>query len=202
MNSTDNQMNLDWEKGCYIDFDFLAGQCIQVPTKKRKLSEMRGMYLNETAFEVSVSKKDCVVYEYHALNIPHTSGDLSFGFSILQPGKVGDEYYFTKGHFHKIQDTCEIYYCSKGHGYLLIESKDGSFRALEMHPGRIGYVPKGYAHRSVNVSLNEPFVTFFVYQADAGHNYATIKTQGFRKLLVDKKGIPTLVDNPRWKTLK
>ena len=32
-----------------------------------------------------------------------------------------------------------------------------------------------------------------------GHDYGTIATKGFRKLMVDKDGVPTMVDNPRWK---
>ena len=118
--------------------------------------------------------------------------------SILQPGKVGSEYYFTKGHFHHITDTAEMYLCFRGHGYLLLENKEGDSCMLEMLPGRVGYVPKGYAHRSVNVSDAEPFITFFTYRADAGHDYATIETKGFRKLLIEKDGMPVLIDNPKW----
>ncbi len=51
--------------------------------------------------------------------VPETPGDVAFGCSILNPGKIGEEYYFTKGHFHTIIDTGEIYYCLKGHGYIL-----------------------------------------------------------------------------------
>lgn len=198
MSDFESQTAFDWETGCWIDFDYRTGLSDRVPTGKRRLSEMRGMFLDTQACEALISQGDPIVYEYHALDIPQTSGDLSFGFSILWPGKVGDEYHFTKGHFHSILDTAEIYCCSKGHGYLLLENKAGDCRALEMLPGRVGYVPKGYAHRSVNVSPNEPFITFFTYRADAGHDYATIETKGFRKRMVEKEGAPSLIDNPQW----
>lgn len=198
MNDFNEQGEFDWLKGCCIDFDFESGLSRQMPTGKRKLSEMRGMFYDDKAYEELIQQNDRIVYEYHALDIPQTAGDLSFGFSILWPGKIGDEYSFTKGHFHSISDTAEIYICTKGHGYLLIENKDGQSNMLEMLPGRVGYVPKGYAHRSINVSDSEPFTTFFTYRADAGHDYATIETKGFRKLLVEQDGIPTLVDNPKW----
>lgn len=197
MNDFEKKAALDWERGCCIDFDFQTGRSDLAPSGKRKLSEMRGLFLDEAELEAQIAKEDRIIYEYHALDIPQTPGDLSFGFSILQPGKVGNEYYFTKGHFHSILDTAEIYYCSHGHGYLLVESKDGDSRAIEMLPGRIGYVPKGYAHRSVNVSPAEPFVTLFVYRADAGHDYASIETTGFRKLMVERDGVPALADNPK-----
>jgi glucose-6-phosphate isomerase len=41
-------------------------------------------------------------------------------------------------------------------------------------------------------------VTFFVYPADAGHDYGSIEKQGFRKLIVEQDGRPAIVDNPRW----
>ena len=128
-----------------------------------------------------------------------SSGVLSFGCSILNPGKVGDEYYFTKGHFHAILETGEVYYCLSGHGYMLLENQEGDWSAQELTAGQTVYVPPCYAHRSVNVSPDQPFVTFFVYRSDAGHNYGAIETRGFRKLLVERNGQPTIIDNPRWK---
>ncbi|MCI5956402.1 MAG: glucose-6-phosphate isomerase [Clostridiales bacterium] len=198
MRDSEKKAALDWSRGCCIDFDFQTGRSALAPAGKRRLSEMRGLFLDGEALEAQIAKEDRIIYEYHALDIPQTPGDLSFGFSILQPGKIGDEYYFTKGHFHSILNTAEIYSCTRGHGYLLLENKEGDSRAIEMLPGRIGYVPKGYAHRSVNVSPDEPFVTLFAYRADAGHDYATIETTGFRKLMVERDGAPVLMDNPKW----
>jgi glucose-6-phosphate isomerase len=40
---------------------------------------------------------------------------------------------------------------------------------------------------------------FFVFRADAGHNYKTIETKGFRKLIIEKDGKPIIIDNPKWK---
>ena len=60
-------------------------------------------------------------------------------------------------------------------------------------------MPERYAHRSINVSDTEPLRTFFVFRADAGHDYGTIETKGYRKLLVEKNGEPTIIDNPKWK---
>ena len=194
----DRLVTLDWEKGCSIGFDFETGMARGVPIGKRRLSEMRGMFFDADAYEGKLAEEDPVVYEYHALDIPQTPGDISFGFSILMPGRVGNEYYFTKGHFHNILDTAEMYLCTRGRGCLLIESKAGDCRLIALAPGCAGYVPKGYAHRSINISDSEPFITLFTYRADAGHDYATSETKGFRKLLVCRDGVPALIDNPRW----
>ena len=138
------------------------------------------------------------MYEFHGLDLPQTPGDLAFGCSILNPGKVGDEYWFTKGHFHTILETGEVYYCLKGHGYMLLENPEGDWSAQELLPGSALYVPPRYAHRSINVDDKEQLITFFVYRADAGHDYGTIETKGYRKLLVERDGKPTIIDNPNW----
>ncbi len=68
----------------------------------------------------------------------------------------------------------------------------------ELSAGRVLYVPPRWAHRSVNISAEEDLVMFFAYPGNAGHDYGTIETQGFRKLVIDKGSGPEVVDNPRW----
>ena len=190
---------LDFIRGCTIDFDMNTGLSKTVDTGKRSLSQMKGMFADEAAFKKMLETDDPIVYEFHGLPLPETEGDLSFGCSILNPGKVGDEYYFTKGHFHTILETGEVYYCLKGHGYMLLENPEGDWSAHELKAGEAVYVPKRYAHRSINVSPDEQLITFFVYRADAGHNYGSIEEKGYRKLLVERNGKPTIIDNPNWK---
>lgn len=190
---------LDFERGCVIDFDLQTGLSRTVATSKRYLSQMRGRYQDKEAFDRELQKGDPVVYEFHELPIKEDPGDFAFGCSILNPGKVGDEYYFTKGHFHTILMTGEVYYCLKGHGYMLLENMEGDWSAQEISAGKAVYVPRGYAHRSINVSSAEKLVTFFTFRADAGHDYGTIESKGYRKLLVERDGSPAVVDNPNWK---
>ena len=191
--------DLDFLRGCVIDFSLQNGLSSKVDTGKRYLSQMKGMFADKEAYDKMLSEGDPMVYEFHGLPLPETAGDLAFGCSILNPGKVGDEYYFTKGHFHTILDTGEVYYCLKGHGYMLLENPEGDWSAQEMKAGQAVYVPKRYAHRSINVSPDEQLITFFVFRADAGHDYGSIETKGYRKLLVEKDGKPTIIDNPNWR---
>lgn len=191
---------LDFIRGCTIDFDINTGLSKKMETGKKHLSQMKGMFADEAALEKKIEEEgDSLIYEFHSSPVPETPGDFAFGCSILNPGKIGDEYYFTKGHFHTILDTGEVYYCLKGHGYMLLENPEGDWSAQEMHSGEMVYVPKRYAHRSINVSPDEQLITFFVFRADAGHDYGTIETKGYRKLLVEKDGKPTIIDNPNWK---
>ena len=191
---------VDFLRGCVIDFDLSTGLSKTVNGDKRYLSQMTGMFNDEKALQDKVAAEgDSVIYEFFNLPLPNDAGDLAFGCSILNPGKVGDEYFFTKGHFHTILETAEVYYCLKGHGYMLMENPEGDWSAQEIKPGGAVYVPKRYAHRSINVDPTEQLVTFYVYRADAGHDYGTIETKGYRKLLVEKDGEPTIIDNPNWK---
>lgn len=191
---------VDFIRGCVIDFDMNTGLSNTVKTDKRYLSQMKGMFNDEKALQDKIAAEgDSMIYEFYNLPLPNDPGDLAFGCSILNPGKVGDEYFFTKGHFHTILETGEMYYCLKGHGYMLLENPEGDWSAQEMKAGEAVYVPKRYAHRSINVDPNEQLITFYVYRADAGHDYGTIETKGYRKLLVEKNGEPAIIDNPNWK---
>jgi glucose-6-phosphate isomerase len=180
-----------------IDFNLLNGISPSRESTKRQLSKMKGMYADDIAFQQLVSEGDPLLYEFYELELPASSGELLFGTSIVYSGKVGNEYYMTKGHFHTILETAEVYYCLSGEGILLMENPEGEWDTQEMKPGSAVYVPPRYAHRSINTG-NVPLVMFFVFRADAGHDYGTIETKGYRKLVVEQDGQVTIIDNPKW----
>ena len=187
-------------KSTAIQFNLDDGLSPDKNSIKRMLSAMEGMYLDSEKFKEMLNRGDVLVYEFYDLGIPEDAGELTYGTTILYPGKVGNEYFMTKGHFHSILETAEVYYCIKGNGYLLMENPEGEVEIQEMKPGVSVYVPPRYAHRSINTSQDEPLISFYVYRADAGHDYKTIETKGFRKLVVEKDGTPELIDNPKWKS--
>jgi glucose-6-phosphate isomerase len=165
---------------------------------QRRLSKMKGMYADDEALAKMLDGDDPLVYEFYDLGLPEEAGEIAFGTSIVYPGKVGDEYFMTKGHFHTILETGEVYYCLHGRGCMLMENPEGDWEARELKPGSAVYVPPRYAHRSINTSSDQTLVTFFAFRADAGHDYGTIETKGFRKLVMDRTGEPEIVDNPKW----
>ena len=193
----ENSNNL---KSLAIRFNLEDGLSPDLESTKRMLSAMDGMYLNNNELKEMIKDEDILVYEFYELGIPEDPGELAYGTTILYPGKVGDEYFMTKGHFHSKMNTAEIYYCLKGHGYLLMENPEGDVELREMTPGVSVYVPPRFAHRSINISEIEPFIMFFVFRADAGHDYKTIETKGFRKLIIEIDGKPKVIDNPKWKS--
>jgi glucose-6-phosphate isomerase len=180
-----------------IDFNLLNGNAPSRESTKRHLSKMKGMYADDIAFQQLVSEGDPLLYEFYELELPASSGELLFGTSIVYPGKVGNEYYMTKGHFHTSLETAEVYYCLSGEGILLMENPEGEWDTQEMKPGSAVYVPPRYAHRSINTG-KVPLVMFFVFRADAGHDYGTIETKGYRKLVVEQDRQVTIIDNPKW----
>lgn len=192
-----NPEHFHWEQGDTIDFDLITGLSSRKDTTKRYLSQMRNAFADQEAVEKKLSEGDELIYEFHELDVPETMGDLMFGISIVYPGKIGDEYYMTKGHFHSQLDTAEVYYTLAGEGYMMIENPEGDWSAQPLKKGEVVYVPKRYAHRSINTG-KEPLHTFFVFRADAGHDYGTIETKGYRNLVVERDGKPRCIPNAKW----
>ena len=87
---------------------------------RRTLTSMRGQYRDTAAYDALLAVEDTLLYEVYELQRPHVAGELLHGISIVHPGKVGDEYFMTKGHFHTVLETAEVYHCLKGEGYMVM----------------------------------------------------------------------------------
>lgn len=190
--------NFNWNTSFLVDFDLTSGFSKTAVTTKRYLSQMKEMYCDQSAVDTALKSGDPLIYEFHELGCPERAGDLAFGTTILYPGKIGEEYYFTKGHFHTILDTAEVYYTLSGEGYMVMENPEGDCIEMPLTKGQAVYVPRRYAHRTVNTGT-APLVLFYTFAADAGHDYGTIESKGYHKLIVERNGKPTVINNPRWK---
>jgi glucose-6-phosphate isomerase len=153
----------------------------------RNASSMRGYYKDSVTLDAIIASGDPLHYEVFENTVPEEYGHIIVGISKLYAGVVGDECFMTKGHYHKVLATGEIYLCLRGQGYLLMKTKDGDFSALEMERGKIVYVPPFWAHRSVNTG-EEPLISLFAYNAESGHNYGDIEVEGFIKRVFKRKG--------------
>lgn len=180
----------------YLDkLDPITG-ALGAPTDsyQRFLSNMAEMYENQEAVQKILDSGDRVLYEVHEHRMPELAGELQWCMSITMPGKIGREYHMTKGHFHQVRDTAEIYLCMRGTGFMLMETENGQTDEKVMTPNGVLYVPAGWAHRTVNTG-NEPLISFCVYPGDAGHDYGSIETRGFKKRIVEINGNPTIIAN-------
>jgi len=164
----------------------------------RALSAMHGQYADQQAYAALLDQGDKVIYEVYEIKRPEVAGELPHGVSIVHPGKVGNEYFMTKGHFHAELETAEVYYCLQGTGVMVMETPEGEWSVQDLRPGQVLYVPPRWAHRSVNTG-DEDLAMLYVYPGHSGHNYAAIERQGFRKLVVEHNSQPAIVDNPRWR---
>ena len=155
----------------------------------RRASDMRGYYADAEALDRLIQEQDDPLhYEVYELPVPQEQGQLMYCISKLQPGQVGQEFFMTKGHYHTISATAEIYLCLAGQGYMVMKTVEGQWAAQEMMRGRMVYVPPYWAHRSVNTDANETLVSFCVYPGDAGHNYGDIEREGLGKRVLQREG--------------
>jgi len=162
----------------------------------RKIGDLQDIFSDGEA--LAVMPKDQVLYEVEsAFPVPNgTEGGLFLGITYIHPGKVGREYFMTKGHFHQVRNRAEIYICMEGEGMLILMNEDRSRTwAEKMAPGSIHYITGHTAHRTANTGKG--ILSFGAcWPSDAGHDYATISQFGFSKILIDQDGVPVLADRP------
>lgn len=166
----------------------LAGE---VTTSERRIADLAGLFADEAAR--AALPQDTIVYrvQMHDKEAEGTPGGLLFGTSFVYPGKVGDEYFMTKGHFHAKRDTAEYYFCISGRGALILMDEAGNCWAEKMERGTLHYIPRSVAHRLANTG-EEVLAVGCCWSADCGHDYASIARTGFAKRLREVDGEPKL----------
>ena len=167
---------------------------------QKRLRDLSGLYADGTAFDtLAQARGDEVVYEVTDHRPSNDPGDLITGVTRMSPGKVGHEFFMTRGHIHAVVDRPELYFGLKGHGLMVMESADGESRIVEVAPHIACYVPPYWIHRSVNVG-HDDFVMLFCYPADSGQDYDIIqRSNGLRQRVIDDgKGGWRCIDNPEY----
>lgn len=153
---------------------------------QRRLSDVRDIFGDRAEAERMLAEGDPLVYEVFEIVVPEENGQIIHGTSIIYPGKVGNEYFMTRGHYHEKDEAAEVYFCLQGRGCLLLETKDGETDCKEIAPGISAYAPPGWAHRTINTG-DEPFICFYAVDADAGHDYGAV-AEGFHlRIMSDGK---------------
>jgi glucose-6-phosphate isomerase len=175
-------------------FDVTSGTIDGFPLTVRRLSNLKGSFADEAAYQRLLSLGDPVMYTVTNVEYPSEEGQLCYALGQIMPGKIGQEYYLTKGHFHAWRPAAEVYFGLAGEGYMLLENEDGSqYQMLPLRPHQAVYVPGYIAHRTVNTGAI-PLTYIGVYPAQAGHDYGAIARQNFRHVILDVDGQPTLIE--------
>ncbi len=145
------------------------------PTLTRRLSDLDGLFRDEDAWRSRRDAGNDVVYSVLSSPVPETPRELPQSITTINPGTCAEEFYMTKGHQHP-DPQGEIYLGLSGIGGLLLFDGDQS-EFIEMAPSVIGYIPPGWAHRSINTGP-EPYRFLAVYPGSAGHDYEWVLRHG------------------------
>lgn len=175
-------------------FNSATGEILGAPMVKRHLHDLCGCFADAAAFAAAAAAGNPLVYSVAAVEPARGAGDLHYGVGCLLPGKIGDEYYLTKGHLHAWREAAEVYLGLAGEGVMLLEDEvGGESRMVPLRPNGVVYVPGHTAHRTLNVGKT-PLTYLGVYPAKAGHDYSTIAKTNFRCVVVERNGQPAMFE--------
>ena len=175
-------------------FNPATGEIPGAPTVKRHLHDLRGCFANVAAFDAAAGEGNPLLYSVAAVEPGSGPGDLHYGAGLLMPGKIGDEYFMTKGHLHSWREAAEFYIGLTGSGVMLLEDEDsGESRMVPLLPNSVVYVPGHTAHRTMNVGQT-PLTYLGVYPAKAGHDYGAIAKKNFRCMIIERNGQPAMIE--------
>jgi glucose-6-phosphate isomerase len=167
----------------------------------KRFAQLDGLYADAAAYRALHAEiAETVVYEVTDLRPSERPGDLITGVTRMAPGRVGREFFLTRGHIHAKADRPEIYFGQQGQGLMLLESPAGETRVIAIGPQTLCYVPPFWIHRSINTGAAD-FVMLFSYPADSGQDYDIIaRSGGMRSRIVDDgAGGWVEVPNPDWR---
>lgn len=177
-----------------VEFSTSSAQLGNRPTVRRKLSDLRGCFADTAAYEAALSTGDPLLYEVTAVEPASGDGQLHYGLGILYPGKIGREYFLTKGHYHSHRPAAEVYVGLRGSGVMLLEDESsGESRMVPLRANTVVYVPGHTAHRTANTG-SEPLVYLGIYPSNAGHDYGAIADKNFRMVIVEENGLPAMIE--------
>ena len=151
---------------------------------ERRLRDIKDLFVDKKMVEKL--GQNMIIYEVYEME----NFDINCALTLLYPGKVGREYFMTKGHYHEKEEG-EIYYCIGGEGILLMRTREGEIKHIKLEKGIIAYVPPEHAHRVVNTG-NEILSFLAFYSKDAGHDYETIEKEGFGAVVMEGEGKPVI----------
>lgn len=175
-------------------FDPTTGTIERAPLLERRLSDLRSYFADEAAYLAALAQENSLLYTVATVEPAQGDGALHYGITCIMPGRVGREYYMTKGHYHAWRPAAEYYIGLRGTGLLLLEDeKTNECWSMPMTPNSGLYVPGYTAHRTVNIGI-EPLTFLGIYPFNAGHDYGAIVERNFRHVVVEVNGESTVLE--------
>lgn len=160
----------------------------QVEPGVRKFSDMIPVLMDPNA-KNSLSQEE-MYYMYRDVHMPEHEADmrakgLRYDLTVLLPGKLGEEFNKTVGHYHPLVPGSnlaypELYEVLHGHALFLIQKLDETgkevvdIQAIKAKPGDKIIYPPGYGHIIVNIG-DEPVVTSNWVAGEFSSDYEPIR---------------------------
>ena len=178
----------------YTPLDINSPAIDGFPRIERHLTDLKGCFADQRAYANALAHDDPLIYSVVTVEPADGEGQLHYGLAKLMPGRIGAEYYMTRGHLHTFRAAAEVYLGMKGTGLVVIEGpRTGEAYTMPLNPYSISYVPGYVAHRTVNIG-NEPLVYLGIYPAGAGCEYLSMAERNFGKVVADVSGQPAILD--------
>jgi len=151
------------------------GDFSSIKKSERTLKELRP-YLRQNTVNVGNRASNII---YNVWRYAHLKKDdkkirtagLRYDLTLIPPGKIGDEFVKTAGHYHLPYP--EIYEVLLGRAYFLIQSESAVLLA-EAGPGEKFLIPPDYGHNTINV-FNEPLLLANWMSEKAEYDYGPYK---------------------------
>ena len=163
-----------------------------VKQQSRSIQNIANIFLDQEAIKKIPDQLMVYQVQFWMPVAEGTAGGLFFGTSTIMPGKVGSEYFMTKGHYHAQSDRAEFYWGVQGKGMLIMMDRRRNTWAERVYPGSLHFIRGEIAHRLANTGL-EKLIVGACWPSDAGHNYEEIENNGFSARLLEENGNPVLV---------
>ncbi|MCF5863938.1 glucose-6-phosphate isomerase [Aeromonas veronii] len=173
--------------------DFATGKLggAELVEKSSTLADLQGLFADLHA-EAALSP-DTPLYRVAMLPGNGGEGDLNMGVTYLEAGRVGQEFFMTRGHIHARAEQAEYYFGLCGRGLLLLQDMAGVCRLEQVFAGSVHHIPSHVAHRLVNTGETQ-LSALAVWPAIAGHDYRLMAERGFGlRVVAGKEGEPCVV---------
>ncbi|RJT44822.1 glucose-6-phosphate isomerase family protein [Rahnella woolbedingensis] len=173
--------------GLPVRVDLLTGHfdAINVQHKSTCMRDLQGVFSDDAARKAL--PEDFEVYHVEMLASPQQEGELHTGTTHLMPGKVADEFFMTRGHFHQRREQAEFYFGLRGEGILLLQPENAPAYTEQVFAGSVHHIPSFTAHRLVNTG-HDVLSALAVWPVIAGHDYQSLQPDGFRIRVFDRDG--------------
>lgn len=171
------------------NYDMLGDPIIN---QTRKLKDLMRIFQDQNTFDLMDLEQLAYTVQSWLPVAEGTHGGLFFGVSTIYPGKVGSEYFMTKGHFHSQSDRAEFYWGVQGSGMLILMDRERNSWAEKVYPGSLHYIDSDIAHRLANIG-DKKLIVGACWPSDAGHDYEEIAVNGFSARLLEINGKPKLI---------